>query len=512
MKVSTLSLAVVTSMILAVTSPTCSAQDSPTTGGDCPAIAVPRASKFPLGSSVDSLHNNDTPSPSSSLASTPNLTRHQQPVPLPDMNSVVQQRRRSFQRNQQIHLVNGRLRIRNIGPQRLPREKRGLLDDLVGKTTPTPTPDSAPAPDSAPTPSPSPAQPPSNASASLNDLTDLFIFPSPSLSLPPPFMEPTLNSQEPDTSSPPTTSDQPTTTTEAPPATSDEAPITTTDTTDTTPTTDAPAGTTPPIAPETADDTSTTRTHARTTDGNHGGSTSSSPGTSSSTVGARASTLPASKDERGSNTTSVTIGVVVAAILIAAGIGVWVFRKWKLSPSRQFKSKMRNSAGGGTAGAAAASSGHGDDPSEYDSYDNIFRPHPHESSVPMTMAGAPATVGVSMMGGGNGGGGGLGGVGGGGGMAAPEYEYEYPSQPPPMAHLYSHHQSQSSMSSAGGGSVTDYGQYRYPASTNIGYEHSSATGAHPMGHGGSPNSSHHMNGYGSQDYSQNDQFLRELRE
>jgi hypothetical protein len=43
--------------------------------------------------------------------------------------------------------------------------------------------------------------------------------------------------------------------------------------------------------------------------------------------------LPASKDESAGNKTSITIGVVIAAILIAAGIGVWVFRKWKLSVS-----------------------------------------------------------------------------------------------------------------------------------------------------------------------------------
>lgn len=116
----------------------------------------------------------------------------------------------------------------------------------------------------------------------------------------------------------------------------------------------------------------------------------------------------------------------------------------------------------------------------------------------MTMPGAAATTGVSMM----------------GGMPANEYEhyeYEYPTQPP-MAHPGYHHQAQMSMSSAAG-SVTDYGQYRYPPSTSsIGYD--PAVVAHSMAAhgGGSPNNGHHLHGYGSQDYSQNDQFLRELRE
>ncbi|KAG0327736.1 hypothetical protein BG000_000817 [Podila horticola] len=257
-----------------------------------------------------------------------------------------------------------------------------------------------------------------------------------------------------------------------------------------------PVETPPPVDSSSSDDdTSSTRTRTSVT----GDSvpTSGTPGTPQSTSGTKPSTLPASKDESGGNKTSITIGIVIAAILIAAGIGVWVFRKWKLSPSRQFKSKIRSGSVSGGGAAAAVGSGHGDNPSEYNSYDNIFRPQPHESTVPMTMAGAAAPTGVSMM----------------GGMSANEYEhyeYEYPSQPP-MAHAGYHHQPQMSMSSAAG-SVTDYGQYRYPPSTSsIGYD--PAVVAHSMtAHGGSPSSGHHLHGYGSQDYSQNDQFLRELRE
>jgi hypothetical protein len=34
-----------------------------------------------------------------------------------------------------------------------------------------------------------------------------------------------------------------------------------------------------------------------------------------------------------SNKAGITIGVVVGAVVIAGGISVWVFRKWKLSVS-----------------------------------------------------------------------------------------------------------------------------------------------------------------------------------
>ncbi|KAF9944316.1 hypothetical protein BGZ65_012247, partial [Modicella reniformis] len=36
-----------------------------------------------------------------------------------------------------------------------------------------------------------------------------------------------------------------------------------------------------------------------------------------------------------------TAGIVVGSVVVAAAIGIWVFRKWKLSPSRDFQSKIR---------------------------------------------------------------------------------------------------------------------------------------------------------------------------
>ena len=33
------------------------------------------------------------------------------------------------------------------------------------------------------------------------------------------------------------------------------------------------------------------------------------------------------------NKTGITIGVAIGSVVVAAGIGVWIFRKWKLSVS-----------------------------------------------------------------------------------------------------------------------------------------------------------------------------------
>ncbi|KAG0011271.1 hypothetical protein BGZ81_002284 [Podila clonocystis] len=346
----------------------------------------------------------------------------------------------------------------------------GLIKHLANLQTkidlelPSPSPSPSP---SLPSPSPSTIEPAPDPTPSL----------APSQSAPPPPSSPPTSSEQ-----PPVPSEQPPTTTEEHPATTPAPePITSQQPSQ------EPVETPPPVNPSSSDDG--TPSHTGATD-------DISP--TAGTPGTKPSTLPESKDESGGNKTSITIGVVIAAILIATGIGVWVFRKWKLSPSRQFKSKIRSGSVSGSGAAAAVGSGHGDNPSEYNSYDNIFRPQPHESTMPMTMAGAAAPTGVSMM----------------GGIPANEYEhyeYEYPTQPP-MAHPGYHHQAQMSMSSAAG-SVTDYGQYRYPPSTtSMGYDPAAVAHSMTAHGGGSPNGGHHLHGYGSQDYSQNDQFLRELRE
>ncbi|KAL1914378.1 uncharacterized protein VTP21DRAFT_8958 [Calcarisporiella thermophila] len=49
------------------------------------------------------------------------------------------------------------------------------------------------------------------------------------------------------------------------------------------------------------------------------------------------------KDD-GSGGQLVTAGIAIGCVVVAAAIGIWIFRKWKLSPSRDFKEKIQ---GGG---------------------------------------------------------------------------------------------------------------------------------------------------------------------
>ncbi|KAG0351536.1 hypothetical protein BG005_008960 [Podila minutissima] len=196
----------------------------------------------------------------------------------------------------------------------------------------------------------------------------------------------------------------------------------------------------------------------------------------------RPSNLPSTSGSS-SNKTGITIGVVVAAIVIAGGIGVWVFRKWKLSPSRQFKSKIRNSSGGFSGGTVGAQGVGSVDHDEYDSYNDIFRPSAHDSAVPTSMPPVGSSVGSS-----------------------PRQDYQQVS--PQAQHI--------SMSSTTG-TVPDYSQYRYTSSAQ-GYDSGipqAVLGGNTVS--GGVDYYHPQNeAYISQDYSTNgrvnDQFLRELRE
>ncbi|KAG0084962.1 hypothetical protein BGZ92_009416 [Podila epicladia] len=206
------------------------------------------------------------------------------------------------------------------------------------------------------------------------------------------------------------------------------------------------------------------------------------PPTVTSDSAGQASNLPSTSGSS-SNKTGITIGVVVGAIVIAGGIGVWVFRKWKLSPSRQFKSKIRNSSGGFAGGAVGAHGLGSVDHDEYDSYNDIFRPSAHDSTIPTSMPPVGSSVGSS-----------------------PRQDHQQVS--PQAQHI--------SMSSTAG-TVPDYSQYRYTSSAQ-GYD----SGIPQAVLGGSTVSGgvdyyHPQNeAYISQDYSTNgranDQFLRELRE
>ncbi|KAF9206418.1 hypothetical protein BGZ49_002509 [Haplosporangium sp. Z 27] len=103
---------------------------------------------------------------------------------------------------------------------------------------------------------------------------------------------------------------------------------------------------------------------------------------------------PGSESSSSSNKTAITIGVVIGAVVVAAGIGVWVFRKAKLSPSREFKSKMRNS----DLGSSGVLPGSVDTRGDPDNYEDIFRPPNHDTERPMTATsmGTTGLAGVAI--------------------------------------------------------------------------------------------------------------------
>ncbi|KAF9310837.1 hypothetical protein BGZ91_006983 [Linnemannia elongata] len=116
-----------------------------------------------------------------------------------------------------------------------------------------------------------------------------------------------------------------------------------TTTTTTTPTPITPTGpvTTPPVNQTTAITTTApiiTTTGANTSSRLLSSTTLSVTATTTTTISPTPSQAP--KDS-GSSAQLATAGIVVGAVVVAAAIGIWVFRKWKLSPSRDFQSKIR---------------------------------------------------------------------------------------------------------------------------------------------------------------------------
>ncbi|GJJ76952.1 hypothetical protein EMPS_09311 [Entomortierella parvispora] len=281
---------------------------------------------------------------------------------------------------------------------------------------------------------------------------------------------------------------------------------------------------------------------ATTNGGGHGiptGSGRDDPSSTMSSAGAGV-TRPADASTSGtssSNKTAITIGVVIGAIVVCAGIGVWVFRKWKLSPSRQFKSKIRNSSNNGSVGGLGSGRSLEDDDVEYANYTDIFRPTAHDSALPVTASSmTTASASAAAVGSGQGANLARGGSGSGpsstvSGSSPPMqhaqqqvyYDDPYGQQVPTQA---SQHQPHMSLSSTG--TVPDYSQYRYPGtqqplmmSGGHGYD-SGVTGSILGGGGGGPAAFTSLNGsqghqahtsYASSDYPvANDHFLRELRE
>ncbi|KAF9172405.1 hypothetical protein BGX20_005700 [Mortierella sp. AD010] len=167
------------------------------------------------------------------------------------------------------------------------------------------------------------------------------------------------------------------------------ATTTTTTTTSTNPSsvsvTSNPVTTTPPVTSQPSRSSSSvnpTKTEPSTSK-NNGKHSQTAPSTSSSaSADGSLSKSPntSSSDSSSSNKTAITIGVAVGAVVIAGSIAVWIFRKAKLSPSRQFKSKIRNSELGGPSGSRDLEI----DTRDQDNYADIFRPPNHTTERPLT--------------------------------------------------------------------------------------------------------------------------------
>ncbi|KAG0000652.1 hypothetical protein BGZ79_005642 [Entomortierella chlamydospora] len=173
----------------------------------------------------------------------------------------------------------------------------------------------------------------------------------------------------------------------------DEVPLVTTGVTTTPPVTSQPSRSSSSVNP--------TKTEPSTSK-NSGKHSQTAPSTSSSaSADGSVSKSPntGSSDSSLSNKTAITIGVAVGAVVIAGSIAVWIFRKAKLSPSRQFKSKIRSSELGGSSGSRDFEI----DTRDQDNYADIFRPLNHTTERPLTtnsiggtgVGAAPSVTGSS---------------------------------------------------------------------------------------------------------------------
>ncbi|KAF9184504.1 hypothetical protein BGZ51_003313 [Haplosporangium sp. Z 767] len=312
-----------------------------------------------------------------------------------------------------------------------------------------------------------------------------------------------------------TTTEEPITTTTLEPSitttTLEPVPTTTTVTviTTTTTTTAAPIITTasttvaPPVITPPKPTTTQTKTLKPSSDGRPSKDPNDRPTATAPDAHAQpsdTSSSASSGSSSSSNKTGITIGVVIGAIVIAAGIGVWVFRKWKLSPSRQFKSKIRNSTSGGLGATGVG----GDKASDYDAYNDIFHPAPHDNARPVaasSMGGTASGSGTSPQ------------------MQyrqqQEEYDLQSQGQQLPMSEpLHSHH-----MNMENAATVPNYSQYRYaqagqgPMMTGVnGYDTGVSETILGAGNNGAYYQQQHPM-YTPQEYgTYDDNFLRELRE
>ncbi|KAF9989545.1 hypothetical protein BGZ75_006092 [Mortierella antarctica] len=286
--------------------------------------------------------------------------------------------------------------------------------------------------------------------------------------------------------------------TSAPPSTTTTVPETTTTTTTVPTTTDTTTIETTTIATTTTSTTTTTTTTTTSSPivspftSHHPIRTSvsvSKPDTTTEAVptsSSDAALKPSdSSSEGGTNKTGITIGVAIGSVVVAAGIGVWIFRKWKLSPSRQFKTKIRSSVGGSIVPNRAD-----DNPDDYEMYSDIFRPAVHDS-------GFPGVVAASSMAG-----------------SSPQMQHVHYEQQPYDDHEQQMTPSQQQhVSLSATSTVPDYGQYRQQGQerwVDDGYGYDAVVNEAIIGSSGGP---YYPPTYASQDNGgPNDHFLRELRE
>ncbi|KAF9434211.1 hypothetical protein BGZ76_008381 [Entomortierella beljakovae] len=424
--------------------------------------------------------------------------------------------RRSTSESSNIHHGSPTIRTRRIGPRRLAGERRQLLDNLVDNVA-KPKDASEPASDTPSSTDPAPTEDPSPASSSETP-------------------EPTEDPAEESDPEPKKTTDEP------------ESSTSTTTTTTTTTTKDS-------LPTNEADDTANI---SSSDDDDYPKSAKANPIVNQPTKSAINNDNDkqlqgiGTTRETHSNATGITIGFLTVAVVIAGVIGVWVFRKWKLEPSKQFKDRMTGTAGGGTAAAAAAAGAYDskhpphNDTQDFNGYGGIYG---HDSAVippqpPMEHVGASPSIAAAV-------------------MVPPqavyqqplhaygyhneEYDNQYNSQDyqqhhPQQQHQeynqdynqnynqeynqdysYSHHENfQGYQEYSGHQEFPQYPQAR-PTHMSMSSVPESMADYGPYGAAGSRRPSamsssnghtgHNMNNYGSEDYSLHDhQFLRELRE
>ncbi|KAF9933567.1 hypothetical protein FBU30_005210 [Linnemannia zychae] len=354
--------------------------------------------------------------------------------------------------------------IKRQKPRRLAGDKRGdgLLGGLVNELVSPKTSEEAPSengPESKPEPSPTITVDPEPAHDS-QDKSDY---------------NTSDEGQQEEPTSPPSTE----TPTNEEQATSTETPVTSTDVL--TATTDSVAEPTDTV------DTVASSPSTTTTSGNQSsGQMDPTASKASKNEEVGPTSLPEHKQETNNDPTALVAGVIVTIVVIASLIGVWIFRKWKLSLLRRFKSKVSSGIGKATVGSTKSDHEYRPD---YNS-DEKYNAETYKDISQSSMASSPAYPATVA------------------GHEGTEFDYGY-------AHYEKLQQQQQQAMN------DNYQSYHYEhnAETVVPLNEVSvvqlSVKPNPVGSnlvGGISATGHNIHGYGSEDYSKNDHFLRELRE